>query len=102
MQDNTQMKADLDVIGLSAQPAAGEKPLFTGDERLEKLLGITLALATELAVTRERLDTIERLLEQGDVVNRDSIETYRPDDQVEAERNELHEDYLARVFRVLR
>jgi len=110
MQDSTQKKTDmnadndanLDVIGLAAKPAAGEKPVFTGDERLEKLLGITLSLATELAVTRERLDTVERLLESKGIVARDEIESYQPDDQVEADRNALHEDLLARIFRVLR
>jgi len=102
MQDSTQKKTDLDVIGLSARSATGEKPVFTGDERIEKILGVTLALATELAVTRERLDTVERLLEKNDLVERDSIEGYQPDDQVEADRNALHQDYLARVFRALR
>ncbi len=112
MQESTQLKADfqnpapqnpeLDVIALAAQPAAGEAPVFTGDERLEKLLGITLAMATELAVTRERLDTLERLLDKNGVVERESIESFTPDQAVTAERNALHEDYLARVFRTLR
>lgn len=102
MQESTQLQNDFDVIDLSARAAAGEAPLFTGDARLEKLLGITLALATELAVTRERLDTIERLLEKSGTIDRDSVEAFRPDDQVADERNTLHEDYLARIFRVLR
>lgn len=102
MQESTQLKSDFDVLDLSARPAAGETPVFTGDERLEKLLGITLALATELAVTRERLDTVERLLDRGQLVGREAIERFRPDDQEMAERNTLHEDYLARVFRALR
>lgn len=95
-------QTDLDVIDLSARPAAGEKPVFTGDERIEKLLGITLALATELAVTRERLDTVERLLERNELVYRESIEAYQPDEHAEADRNGMHEDYMSRVFRVLR
>lgn len=102
MQESTQLKTEFDVIDLSARAAAGDAPLFTGDARLEKLLGITLTLATELAVTRERLDTIERLLDSGGVVGRESIERFKPDDAAAAERNTLHADYLARVFRVLR
>ena len=102
MQESTQMKTNLDVISLSAQRAAGKAPVFTGDERIEKLLGINLALATELAVTRERLDTIERLLDNSGIVARESIESFRPDDSAAAERVTLHESYLARVFRVLR
>ena len=102
MQESTQLKTDFDVIDLSARAASGDAPLFTGDARLDKLLGITLSIATELAVTRERLDTVERLLESGGLVERESIERFRPDDSAVAERNTLHEDYLARVFRVLR
>jgi len=86
----------------SSIPPADDAPMFTGDERLEKLLGITLAIATELAVTRERLDTIERLLDGSDVLDRESIEQFKPDDGIMAERNSMHEDYLARVFRALR
>jgi len=102
MQESTQVKDDFDLVDLSARAAAGEAPLFTGDARLEKLLGITLALATELAVTRERLDTVERLLDRDRLVDRESIERFIPDDSEAAERGALHEDYLARVFRVLR
>lgn len=103
MQESTAVKQkDLDVIDLSAQRAAGDAPIFTGDERIENLLSITLALATELAVTRERLDTVERRLAETGTVERESIEQYQPDDTVAAERNALHEDYLARIFRVLR
>ncbi|MDH3978153.1 MAG: hypothetical protein OEU86_06520 [Gammaproteobacteria bacterium] len=102
MQESNSMNIDFDVIGLSAKAASGEAPLFTGDGRLEKLLGITLSIATELAVTRERLDTVERLLDRSGVLDRESIEQFQPDDGAVAERNTLHEDYLARVFRVLR
>ena len=35
MQESTQMKTKLDVIGLSAQRATGQAPVFTGDERIE-------------------------------------------------------------------
>ncbi len=102
MQDSAQRKDDFDVIDLSARAAAGEAPVFTGDARLEKLLGITLSLATELAVTRERLDTVERLLERAGLVDQESVERFTPDDAEAAARNRLHEDYLARIFRVLR
>lgn len=98
-QDDT--RESLDVIGLAAKAATGDAPVFTGDPRIENLLGITLAVVAELAVTRERLDTVERLLQGRELVGRDDIEAFRPDDDAVAERNAWHADYLARIFRVL-
>jgi len=90
-----------DPVQLAAQPASGQRPAFTGDPLVERLFGITLALTTELAVTRERLDTVERLLERHAVLAGVEIESYRPDPAVVAARAEAHQDYLARIFRVL-
>lgn len=90
-----------DPVLLAAQPASGQRPEFTGDPLVERLFGITLALTTELAVTRERLDTVERLLERHAVLAGADIESYRPDPAVVAARAEAHQEYLARIFRVL-
>jgi hypothetical protein len=90
-----------DTVKLAAQPASGQRPEFTGDPLTERLFGITLALTTELAVTRERLDTVERLLERHALLPGVEIESYRPDPAVVAARAQAHQDYLARIFRVL-
>jgi hypothetical protein len=67
---------------------------------LDRLYSVTLALVAELAVTRARLDTIERLLARRSVVGAEDIEAYRPADAAEAEaRSRLHAEYLERVFR---
>jgi hypothetical protein len=97
----TQHDALGDAIRLAAQPASGLRPEFTGDPLVERLFGITLALTTELAVTRERLDTVERLLERHGLVPGVEIEAYRPDPEAAAARATAHQDYLARIFRVL-
>jgi hypothetical protein len=90
-----------DTVKLAAEPASGQRPEFTGDPLVERLFGITLALTTELAVTRERLDTIERLLEQHDLLPREAIETFQPDPVTGVARAQSHQEYLARIFRVL-
>ncbi|MBL8224116.1 MAG: hypothetical protein JNM50_02195 [Chromatiales bacterium] len=90
-----------DTVKLAAQPASGQRPEFTGDPLVERLFGITLALTTELAVTRERLDTVERLLERHALVPSVEIESFRPDPAAVAARAQAHQDYLARIFRVL-
>ena len=47
---------------------------------------MNVALLTELMVTRERLDTLERLIEARGLVPRSDIDAYQPDDAAEAQR----------------
>jgi hypothetical protein len=80
----------------------GERPCFFVDPAIDQLLGMMLAISAELSVTRDRLDTIERLLESRGVLRRDDIEEYRPDSQVAAERQRGHQEYLERILRIVR
>lgn len=90
-----------DPIQSAAQPARGRRPEFTGDPMTERLFGITLALTAELAVTRERLDTLERVLMRRAVVDGAEIERFEPTAAEAESRGQWHAEYLARVFRVL-
>jgi hypothetical protein len=92
---------EADPILAAAAAAAGRRPEFTGEPMVERLYGITLALVSELAVTRERLDTVERLLQRGGAVDRLQFENFEPTTGEAAERGRWHQEYLARVFRVL-
>jgi hypothetical protein len=85
---------------INAAPA-GKRPWFFENRDVERLLNIVLAMAGELAVTRERLDTVERLLAQRELLPRAAIDAYRPDGAAAAERGAWQVDYLARLFRVL-
>ena len=55
------MQADPKLLNSTAK-AKGRRPYFFDDPAVDKLLAMTMALAGELAVTRERLDTVERIL----------------------------------------
>jgi hypothetical protein len=90
-----------DPIQLATAVARGRRPEFTGDPMVERVLSMTVALTTELAVTRERLDTVERTLPRRALLPREDVETYVPDRDARAERALLHDDYLSRVFRIL-
>ena len=46
-----------------AKKAKGKKPTFFADPQVDKLMAIVMALAGEVSVLRERLDTVERLAE---------------------------------------
>ena len=81
--------------------ANGKRPHFFGDADVDRLLAIVWAMAGELAVTRERLDTLERLLAERAVVQRTDIDAYRPDAEAARERGEWQMEYIARLLRVL-
>jgi hypothetical protein len=67
-----------------------------------RLMAICVALAAELAVVRERLDTVERLAEQAGVFRQAQVEAYEPDPPASAARDGLRQRLLKHVFRVIR
>jgi hypothetical protein len=81
--------------------AKGRKPTFFADPQVDKVLAITMALAGEVSVLRERLDTIERLLDAKGQVSRHDIEAYRPDEHAAEEREHWRIGYLERLLRVV-
>jgi hypothetical protein len=82
--------------------AKGKKPTFFADPQVDKVLAITMTLAGEVSVLRERLDTIERLLETKGLLARQEIESYRPGEQAAEEREHWRVEYLDRILRVVR
>lgn len=85
-----------------ARKAKGERPAFFHDPQVDKLLAVTMALAGEVSVLRERLDSIERLAEAKGLLSQQEIESYRPDAQAAEERERWRGEYIARVLRVVR
>lgn len=92
---------ELNDILLSGNKAKGKRPYFFDDPAVERVLNITMAVASELAVTRERLDTIERLLEAKGIIKRDEIEKFEPNEQQAEERQYWHASYIARILRIV-
>ncbi|WP_317928542.1 hypothetical protein [Halioxenophilus sp. WMMB6] len=92
----------VDYIAEAGRKAKGKRPYFFDDRQTEQLLNITMAIAGELAVTRERLDTIERLLEKSGTLTRESIENYVPDSKAaEDERQLWQQEFIARILRIV-
>jgi hypothetical protein len=76
----------------------GKRPVYLDSPEIDKLLTITLALAGEVSVLRERLDTMERLLEAKGIISQDAIATYQPDLELTKERETWRSEYLARIL----
>jgi hypothetical protein len=81
--------------------AKGDRPYFFPDPNLDKVVAMLTALVSEVAVLRERLDSHERLAESETWASLKQIEAYAAPDDVEADRAEWREAYVARVMRIL-
>ena len=89
-----------DALAKASAKPAGKRPYFL-DREVERVLAILMATVQELAVTRERLDTVERLLEAKGIGARDEIEAFAPSADQAAERGLWLQEYLSRVLRIV-
>lgn len=78
----------------------GKRPHFFDDPAIDQIMTFVLELMTEVAVLRERSDTVERLFEAKKLVSRDEVENYTADAAVEAERIAWREAFVQRALRM--
>lgn len=83
------------------QRARGERPRYFEDPAVDKVLAITLALAGEVAVLRERIDSIERLSAAGVTPSPQAVDAYRPNAEVRAAREQWRDGFLEQVLRIV-
>jgi hypothetical protein len=81
--------------------ARGERPRYFEDPAVDKLMAITLALAGEVAVLRDRMDTIERLAAAGKRISPEAVDAYQADETVRAARDAWRDTYLDVVLRIV-
>jgi hypothetical protein len=78
----------VDWIARAGAKAKGRRPDYFEDPAIDRLLSLAMALTAEVSVLRERLDTVERLLEVKGGLNRADIESYMPDARAGEERGD--------------
>jgi pantoate kinase len=91
----------LDPLALAGAKSKGKRPYFLKDPDVERALAVTMAVAQELAVMRERMDTIERLLDTKGVLTRADIEGFAPTKAQAEERGAWTQEYVARILRIV-
>ena len=101
MKDGLPSPEMLDSIALAGTKAKGKRPYFFQDPDVERVLSITMAVAGELAVLRQRLDTIEELLQERGSLCKADIEAFAPDSAQQAARGRWTQEYLARILRIV-
>ena len=72
------------------------------DPAVDQLYAAYVALATELSVAFDRIDTLERLLEAQSGLSREAIREYQPADSISAERQQHRAELAERLLRPFR
>jgi hypothetical protein len=90
-----------DPLAQAGEKARGKRPWFLEDQDAERVLNIVMALAQEVSVVRQRLDTVERLLETQGVVTKADIEGFTPSKQEAEERGAWNQEFIARILRIV-
>jgi hypothetical protein len=89
----------IDWIARAGTRAKGKRPAYFEDPAIDRGLSILLAVVGEVSVLKERLDTVERLLDRNGTVSRDDIASYVPDKDAAYDRGLMTKEYVARVMR---
>jgi hypothetical protein len=77
------------------------RPRFIADTGNEKLWDVVLALSTELAATRSRLDALERVLAERGSLPVGAVEAWQPSPDAAVARVHDMQAYTQRVFETL-
>ncbi len=81
--------------------AKGPRPMMFEDEATDILLSMNVSLLSELIVTRQRLDAVERLLDQKGILPKSDVDNFSPDEDAANQRESLREEISDRVFYLL-
>ncbi|MBX2846765.1 MAG: hypothetical protein KTR16_00480 [Acidiferrobacterales bacterium] len=102
MNDDKKIGLDSAQAALLANAKAkGKRPEYFKDSMAENHFSISMSLVAELAVARERIDTLERILMSKGLLDLEEIEDYIPDAQAAQERQLAQVEYSARIFRAI-
>lgn len=92
------MPGDVSKFKPIPRTSKGKKPRYLETLGEDLLLQMVLIQAEEIAVLRERLDTVLRLGETGQTISEAALEAYRPSETVAAAREHWRNQFNARLF----
>lgn len=79
----------------------GKRPAFHEQASIDRLIAMVMALASEVSVLRDRLDTVEALGTQAGWLGPDAVDAYVPGQPEREAREARREAYLRRVTHIL-
>jgi hypothetical protein len=71
---------------------------FFPDPNVDRVLGVVMELAAEVYVLRDRLHTVERLLERSGTLDRSELDAYQPTEAERAQRLAGRDALIARIL----
>jgi hypothetical protein len=71
---------------------------FFPDPNVDRVLGVVMELAAEVYVLRDRLSTLEMLLERSGAITRAEIDAYQPGEVERARRLADRDALIARIL----
>ena len=80
----------------------GRRPQFNDDPAVDNAHGMIMALAAELAVLHDRVDTMEKVAERNGAFLAEEIDNFVPDNETLVAREDWRRALLRRMFYVLR
>ena len=80
----------------------GRRPKFNNDPAIDNVHGMIMALAAEVSVIHDRLDTVERISEAKGIMLTEEIEKFTPNKETLSAREQWRQQLLKRMFYLLR
>ena len=93
------MSETFDWMARANAKAKGKRPEFFDEPEDDRIYSILMSVVGEVSVLRQRLDTVERLLESNGTLRRADIEDWEPTREEGIERGEMIREYIYRVMR---
>lgn len=81
--------------------AKGARPYYFSNPDVDRLLSMIMALMGELSVTRDRLDTLERVAHSKNLFSSEDIEKYSLSPAVLEARADRHKRLFSEVTRII-
>ena len=81
--------------------AKGKRPYYFSNPDVDKLLSMIMALTGELAIARDRIDTIERVAAAKELFSSEDIENFELDSNALEARAGRHKQLLREVNRII-
>ena len=79
----------------------GKRPSFFETPGVDYLMHMVMVLSQELSVSRDRLDTLERLIEDKSIIKRTDFNDYTPDQACLEERETNRQALISSLFSVM-
>ncbi len=79
----------------------GKRPAFFESRGVDYLMHMVMVLTQELSVTRDRLNTLEHLIEDKDLLKRSEFNDFTPDHACLEEREQSRQELISSLFSVM-